>query len=248
MRLLSHPIISGVISVVFVVAVQVFAAPRPVFRFLLPTLIIYLGLVTLYNYYYLKRTTIFNLWLLLRPLLFLLAWFGVFFIIPNDFWRGVYLLAGVPVVYFLERTLGARGEQILFNETLLTAFTGLMTITAFSHYYQLPSTLYLLITFIFMTVIIRASYELTPQTVRVKWVSAVCLGLGLSEVFWATSFLPLHYSALALLTFNVFYCAWTLCYYFLYNHLTTKKVQFHVVLSLVFTAIIAAVTPWRILP
>jgi len=82
---------------------------------------------------------------------------------------------------------------------------------------------------------------------RTKWISAVCLGLALTEVFWAASFLPLHYSALGLLAFNVFYCAWTLCYYFLYNHLTVKKVQYHVVLALVFTALIMAVTPWQIL-
>jgi hypothetical protein len=247
MRLLPHPIISGIVSVAFVVVVQLFAAPRPIFRFLLPAFLLYLGLVTIYHYIYLKRHGIFNWWLVIRPLLFLSSWFGLFFIIPDSFWRGVFLLVGVPVTYLLERMLGHQGEQLLFNETLLSAFAGLMTVTALSHYYALPSTLYLFAAFVFMLLLIRASFESMPQSKQVKWTSAVCLALALAEVFWAASFLPLHYSALGLLAFNVFYCTWTLCYYFLYNHLTAKKIQFHVILALLFTAVVAAVTPWRIL-
>ncbi len=247
MRLPPHPIVSAIISVALVVIVQIFAAPRPIFRFLLPAFLIYLGAVAIYNYVYVKQGGLFNWWLVIRPLLFLGSWFGLFFIIPNSFWRGVFLLIGVPVIYLVERMIGNQGEQLLFNETLLSAFAGLMTITAFSHYYVLPSTLYLFITFAFMILLIRASFESMPQSNQVKWASAVCLALALAEVFWAASFLPLHYSALGLLAFNVFYCTWTLCYYFLYNHLTPKKIQFHVSLALIFTAVIAIVTPWRIL-
>ncbi len=247
MRIFSHPILSAIISVAFVVTVQLFASPSPVFRFLLPAFIIYLGAVTFYNYSYLRRRGSVNLWTILRPTLFLVCWFGIFFIISSDWWRGVFLLVGVPVIYAVERILGQPGEQALFNETLLTAFTGLMGITALSHYFILSGPVYLLLVFILITLIARASYELIPQSGRVKWTGAVCLGLALAEVFWAANFLPLHYSALGLLAFNIFYCAWTLCYYFLYNHLTPKKVQFHVVLALVFTGLIMAVTPWRIL-
>jgi len=242
-----HPIVSAVISILFIVVVQSFAAPQPVFRFLLPAFIGYLLIVTWYNYFFLRRIGHYNLWTLLRPLLFLLGWFGVYFIIPNEFWRGVYLLAGLPVIYLLERMLGNSGEQLLFNETLLMAFTGLFTVTALSHYYLLPGTLYLFVIFFLTVLIVRASYELTPQDKAMKWICAVCLGIVITEVFWASSFLPLHYSAIALLIFNVFYCAWTLCYYFLHKHLTPRKIQFHVVLAVLFSVLIVAVTPWRIL-
>lgn len=247
MRNLPHPIVSGVLSVGFVIAVQIFASPQPVFRFLLPSFIIYLVIVTFYNYFYLKNRGIVNLWVLVRPVLLIAAWFGTYFIIPNTWWRGVYLLAGAGVIYFTERTLGNQGEQLLFNETVLTAFTGLIAITAFSHYFVLPGAVYLFVTFAATAIIARASYEMTPQSARMKWTIAICLGLALAEVFWAGSFLPLHYSAIGLLLFNVFYCAWTLCYYFLYNHLTPKKIQFHVILAMLFTAVILAVTPWSIL-
>jgi hypothetical protein len=247
MRKTPHPIISAAISILFIVVVQLFAAPQPVFRFLLPAFIGYLAVVTGYNYVFLRREGHYNVWTLLRPLLFLLGWFGVYFIIPNEFWRGAYLLAGLPAIYLLERTLGNSGEQLLFNETLLMAFTGLFTVTALSHYYLLPGTLYLLIVFALTVFIVRASYELTPQSRQMKWICAICLGFVVAEVFWAASFLPLHYSAASLLIFNVFYCAWTLCYYFLYNHLTTKKIQFHVVLAVLFSVLIVTVTPWRIL-
>lgn len=242
-----HSLISACLSIAFVIVVQVFAAPTPVFRFLLPAFVLYLIVVGGYNYFHLKQRQLYNFWMWLRPLLFIMTWFGVFFIIPSNFWRGVYLLVGVVVIYIVERNLGSHGEQLLFNETLITAFTGLMTLTALSHYFLLPGTLYLAGTFVFITVIVRSSYDLSPQNERTKWISAVVLGLALTEVFWISSFLPLHYSALGLLAFNVFYCAWTLGYYFLYNHLTFKKVQFHVVLALVFTALIMSVTPWRIL-
>lgn len=247
MRESHHPIFSAILSIAFIVVVQIFAAPTPVFRFLLPAFVIYAAVVGVYNYFYLKRSGTYNFWTWLRPLLFIIAWFGVFFIIPSSFWRGVYLLLGVVAVYVVERNLGKMGEQLLFNETLITAFTGLMTLTAFSHYFLVPGTVYLILVFIWTMLIVRASYELTPQDRQAKWVSSVVLGIALTEVFWVGSFLPLHYSALGLLIFNVFYCAWTLGYYFLYNHLTPKKIQFHVVLALVFTAIILAVTPWRIL-
>ncbi len=242
-----HPIISGVISVLFVIVVQVFATPDPVYRFLLPAFVIYLAAVGTYNFFYLRHIHSVNIWVALRPLLLIAGWFGVYFIIPNEFWRGVYLLAGVPVIYFIERMLGNPGEQLLFNETTLAAFTGYMTIVAFSHYYLLPGTIYLLAAFVFTVLLTRSSYELTPQSLRAKWLVAIVMGLAITEVFWAASFMPLHYSATALLVFDIFYTAWTLCYYFLYNHLTSKKIQFHIVLAVLFAFIILAVTPWSII-
>jgi hypothetical protein len=209
--------------------------------------LLFVAVITTYNYFYLKRIGLYNFWSLMRIVLFLLGWFGVYFIIPSQFWRGVYLLAGVPLLYLIEQAVGNPGEQLLVNETLLSAFTGFVTLVALSHYYPLSGTLYLLLTFVFTMLLVRTSYELSPQGSRGKWLSAGAIGLIMTEVFWAGSFMPLHYSALGLIVFNVFYCTWTLCYYFLYNHLTAKKAQFHVVLAILFTALIIIITPWRIL-
>jgi hypothetical protein len=242
-----HPIISAVLSIAFVIAVQLFASPQPVFRFMLPAFFLYLGVVTLYNRYYLLKTGQYNHWALVRPALFLICWFGVYLIIPSEFWRGAYLLVGVVVIYLVERLLGNAGEQLLFNQTFITAFAGFMTLTGLSHYFLLPGTLYLFIVFLFVALLSRAAYDFVPESQRIKWVTAFIISLVVTEVFWAFSFLPLHYSALGLLTFNVFYCLWILCYYYLYNHLTTKKVQFQLFLAVLFTIIILAVTPWSIL-
>jgi len=242
-----HSIISALIGVLFVVVLQAFAAPVPVFRFLLPAFIIYLGAVTAYNHWFLREGTAYNIWTLVRPGLFILGWFGLYFIIPNTGWRGVFLLLAAAVIYFMERLLGNQGEQLVFNETLIISFAGFMTLTALSHYYLIPGTAYLAAVFVWTAAVARSSYELTPVSSRAKWINSICLAFVMAELFWACSFLPLHYSALGLLMFNTFYCAWTLCYHFLYNHLTAKKIQYHVVLSLLFTALILAVTPWRIL-
>ena len=99
MRDFYHPIISAILSIGFVVVVQIFATPTPVFRFLLPALVIYVAGVGAYNYVHLKRRGLYNFWAWLRPLLFIVAWFSVFFIIPNSFWRGAYLLAGAGYLF-----------------------------------------------------------------------------------------------------------------------------------------------------
>jgi hypothetical protein len=242
-----HAIISILISVGFVVVVQIFAAPQPVFRYLLGSMAVYLTLVTLYNFFHLRRLNAYSVWTLVRFVLVFVGWFGVYLIIPSEFWRSAFLIAGLPLFYFIERIIGHPGEQLLFNETLLATFTGIMAIVGFSHYFLLPGTLYLLLLFVFVTLVVRSSYELTPQSRRSRWMAAVAYGLAMTEVYWAAGFLPFHYSAIGLLVFNAFYCVWTLGYYYLYNHLTPKKVQFHILLALVFTILIIIITPWRIL-
>ncbi len=242
-----HYLISGIIAVLFVVIVQFFATPLPVFRFLLPAFGLYLICVTLYNYAVVRKDTAHSKLMLVRPVLFYLGWFGLFFIIPNTFWRGVFLLISVVLIYSIERTIGKPGEQLLFNETLLTSFAGFMTLTALSHYFPLHGTEYLAAVFIFSLALIRASYDLMPQLPRTKWLYALVLALLLTQLFWVLSFLPLHYSALALLLFNIFTCVWTITYNFLYNQLTRQKVQFNLILAAAFTLIILSVTPWQII-
>jgi len=243
-----HKIISLAFSIGFVVIVQMFATPLPVFRYLLPAFIGYLLVFTFYNIYYLRVTDQSNPWAWVRPLLFMVGWFGLFFIIPDGFWRGVFLLAGVPIIYLVELMLGKSGQQFLFNEVLLTAFSCFLSLTAFSHYYySVPGTVYLAACFIVTSLMVRASFESVPRNAGQKWVSSLLMGLFVTELFWALSFLPLHYSALGLILFNIFYFCWALLYHSLFDHLTARRIQYHLLLLFIFTVMILIVTPWQII-
>ena len=122
----------------------------------------------------------------------------------------------------------------------------MLTLFCFSYYFQLPGVLYLLIVFVSVAVVVRSSLELVPHDPIVKWVASLALGLFATELFWAVSFLPLHYSALAIFTFNVLYVLWIIYYHYLYRTLTAKQVQFHLVLALLLALVMLMSTPWSI--
>src|SRR4051812_42465809 len=107
----AHTIVSAAAAIAFVVVVQIFATPLPVFRFLIPAFLVYLIGIALYNRWYLKREDRFNIWVWLRIPFFLTAWFGIFFLIPSSFGRGAFLLVGVPIIYFFESLVGNTGQQ-----------------------------------------------------------------------------------------------------------------------------------------
>jgi hypothetical protein len=242
-----HKIISAAWAISFVIVVQIFATPRPSFYYLLPAVAVFLLGLSGYNIWYLKRRSKYNLWVWLRYTFFVLGWFGVFFLISGSVTRGAFLIAGVLLMYFFESLLGNPGEQLLFNEVLLTSGTVIMAIVGLSQYFLLPGVVYLSAMFVSIALITRASYEFVPHTEYVKWLCSLLIGLFITQVFWASSFLPLHYSALAIIMFNAFYLTWALFYYFLYHHLTPKKIQFHLILAGVFTVVIFLSTPWSIL-
>jgi hypothetical protein len=243
-----HKFISFLFSVGFLVLVQFFAAPLPVFRYLVPAFVLYLGIVTAYNIWYLKQVGHYNLWWWVRPVLFLCAWFGLFFILPNEIWRGLFLLVGLPIIYIVEFLAGNSGQQFLLNETLVSAFGIFMALTAFSHTFAaIPGPAYLAICFVATLLLVRASYEAVPRPGAARWYSAAILALLTTEIFWALSFLPLHFTALGLILFNIFYFCWVLYYYALYDHLNIKQVQYHIALAVIFTGLILVVTPWKIL-
>ncbi len=246
MSLKIHLIISAVIAIAFVVIVQIFASPLPVFRYLLPAFLIYLIGVSLYNRWYMLSKERWNVWVWLRLPMFLAAWFGVFFLLPSSFARGLFLLALVPIVFFFESVVGNPGQQLGWNEFLLTLGAVLLTLFGFSYYFVLPGLIYLLLTFLAVTVVVRSSLEMVPHDTLVKWVAALAIGLFAMELFWAINFLPLHYSALAVVTFNVLYVVWIVYYHYLYHTLTRKQIQFHLVLAVVLTLVIFMSTPWSI--
>ncbi len=242
-----HLIISAVVAILFLVITQIFASPLPVFRFLVPSFLIYVLVVAVYNRWYLTQgETKLNVWVWLRLPLFLCTWFGLFFLVPSGIGRGMFLLVSLPIIFFFESLLGNTGQQIGWNEFLLTIAALMLSLFGFSYYFQLPGVLYLLIVFLSVSVVVRSSLELVPHEPVVKWVASLALGLFATELFWAISFLPLHYSALAIFAFNVLYVLWIIYYHYLYRTLTRKQVQFHLVLAFILALVMLMSTPWSI--
>lgn len=246
MSLKGHLIVSGIIAIAFVVIVQIFVSPEPVFRFLLPAFLVYVLAVGWYNRKYMLSKDRWNFWVWLRIPLFLCAWFAVFFLIPSYFGRGLFLLAGVPIIFFFESLVGNTGQQLSWNEYLLTIGCVLIGIFGFSFYFNLPGVVYLLLVFASVTLVVRTSFEMVPHEVVIKWLASLTVGLFATELFWSTNFLPLHYTSLAIITFNVLYVVWVVYYHYLYNTLSPKQVQFHLVLATILTILIFISTPWSI--
>ncbi len=242
-----HLIVSAVVAILFLVVTQIFASPLPVFRFLIPAFLIYVVAVAIYNRWYLTRSgEQLNVWVWLRFPLFLVTWFGLFFLIPSGLGRGMFLLISMPILFFFESLVGNIGQQLGWNEFLLTMAGLMLTLFGFSYYFQLPGVLLLLIVFLSVTVVVRSSLELVPHAPVVRWVASLSLGLFATELFWAISFLPLHYSALAIFAFNILYVLWIIYYHYLYKTLTAKQVQFHLILALVLALVMLMSTPWSI--
>lgn len=242
-----HKIISGVISIGILVVAQVFASPFPVFRFLIPAIVACIGAILVYNYFYLKEQGRWNRWKSVQTALFFVAWFGVFLLLPNYVIRGIYLLASMPIIYFVELLLDNFGEQILINQVLLIAFGLFVSSWGVEYYYKLSGSYVFLLEFFAIFLLVRASLEYIPHSYKLKLLSALSIALFMSEVHWALSFWPLHYSALAIVAFCIFYAVWTLYHYALFNVLTTRRIQFYLVFALVAIIIIVSSTPWTIL-
>ncbi|HEX3099482.1 MAG TPA: hypothetical protein VHQ41_00735, partial [Patescibacteria group bacterium] len=197
-----HLIVSAVIAILFLVVTQIFASPLPVFRFLLPAFLAYVIAVAGYNRWYLTREGVeLNVWLWLRLPIFLFTWFGLFFLVPSGLGRGMFLLISLPIIFFFESLVGNTGQQLGWNEFLLTLAALMLSLFGFSYYFQLPGVLYLLGVFLAVAVVVRSSLELVPHERIVKWLASLAIGLFATELFWAISFLPLHYSALAIFAF-----------------------------------------------
>ena len=243
-----HKIISFVIGLLFLAVMQEFGTPQPVFRFLLPAFIIYAGLATWYNRRYLLANNKYNFWVLIRPLLLLCAGFGLFLIIPSVGLRGIFLLVTVATITFVETILGNLAENIMLNETLLIAF-GLF-LACFAGYFYAPQydPWYLAAVFLSGSLLARSFYELVPKPNKAKIIGAITIGLFCCELYWALNFLPLHFSALSLMLFNIFYLCLILNYYQLFQLLNFKKIQFHLFLIVICSLLVVFATPWSILP
>lgn len=232
----------------FLVVPQWFAAPNPVFRYLIPAYILFLAAVGSYNFYFLNKLGQVNLWMWMRPLLFLTAWFGLYLLAPNVFLRGIFLVVSLLLIYLFELNLGNVGENILFNQVVLSAFAFFTTIAAASYYFiGSPSIVFILLICAYTILLTRASLEMVPTDFQTKWLYAFLLGLFTTQVFWTASFLPLHFSAIGFFVLAVFYFIWILCHHYLFNNLTVKKIQFNAMLLITILILILISTPWSIL-
>lgn len=243
-----HNLVSFAAGVLFLVVLQWFAAPNPVFRFLIPGFLFYLAAVGAYNFWFLRIHNQLNFWVWLRPLLFLLAWFGLYLTIPTVFLRGSFLVLSVGIIFFFEYIVGSIGENILFNQVVLSSFAFFIAIFAAAYYFvNSPSIIYIIAVFLYTLFLTRASFELIPINSRVKWLYAFLLSFFITQLFWVISFLPLHFSALGFFALDVFYFVWVLSYYYLLNNLTAKKIQFNAALMIIIFFAILISTPWNIL-
>lgn len=226
---------------------QKFANPEPVFRFLAPAFLIYAAAVFWYGKQYLKSLEKYNIWIQARSMLLLASAFGLFLVIPSDGLRGLFLILAVITIAAFQIFLGDTAENLLLYETLIIAFGLFFSLAAFMQYIPGFGPWYVMAVFAAVFLLSRSFYELVPRQEKTKLIGSVAMGLFSSQMFWALSFLPLHFSALALLLFNFFYFCLTLNYYHLFHVLNFKKMQFHLFLIIACSVVVVLATPWSIL-
>jgi hypothetical protein len=243
-----HKIFACFFSIAFLIMLQELSIPRPVFRFLVPGLILFSIIITLYNKWYLQQIGKYNPWILLRPILFFGSAFSLLNIIPGDVLRGLFLIIVVLLGSLFEIFLGNFAENIVLNETLVIAFGIFMSVSAYGlQYFPGFQTLWLVLLFFGIFLTTRSFYEFLPETSLGKLVSSLAIGLFCTQIFWAMTFLPFHYSASALMLFNIFYFCIILNYYYVFNTINIRKFQFHLGLLVACTVFIFLLTPWKIL-
>lgn len=247
-----HSYISIGAGLLYLIVLQKFAVPQPVFRFIFPAVLVFSLLVSGYNYWYLGIQQKYNFWVIARRFLFLMGGLGVFSLLPSAGLRGLFLISAAVLVAFFEYTIASFAENILINETLIIAFSAFVTILG-AETYMSPffrpylGTFYLIAIFAAVLIISRAFYEFIPQGPKVKLLNSLAVALFCTEMFWALTFLPFHYSALAVLLFNVFYLCLILNYYHLFQILNLKKIKFHLIFALVCSLIVLIMTPWKVI-
>ncbi len=239
---MSHKVISSIIALLFLVLIQSFGG---VFRFLLPVMALYtLGFLA-YNYWYLKKNNVLNNWSLIRPVLFIFSMIGLFFVVPDGFLKGLFLIFSVVVIYFLEIGLLVVSEQVVFLETLVSYFALSLLIFGWNFYLLPKSTFTLLFLGAITFLITRASFDYVPQSDQKKIFWAALITFCILEVSWALVFLPFHFTALAAILFNVFYVLWIVVYYYLFHNLNRQKISFHLIFSSILIILIILSTPWK---
>lgn len=237
-----HRINSLISALIFLVLVQ---STKFAFRILIPAMVLYAAALMFYNYRYLKEQGYFTFWIWIKQLFFLGAVVCIYFILPAGFTQDSYLVLVTALLFVFEMGINFVSEQLNFLQTLLTYFGLSLGIFALNFYF-LPKTALMLAAATVLTFFAaRSSFEYVPAPVARKNYFSGLLALVVLELGWALSFLPFHFTALAVILFNAFYVTWIIIYYYLYNNLTPKKVYFHIVFSGLIVFLIILSTPWK---
>lgn len=239
---------SGLLAVGFVVSLAVFAFPVPTFRFMLPSFLVFLFFAAIYNYYRFKKHPQATLWSVTLILLFYIAAGSVFLWAPNRVLQVAYLCLIGFLAFLQQRLVLNSGEGVVSSRVALTALLFFLSLSAGANYYfVLPDVVYMSVVFVFTFLLTRGTYEYTPLPNVSKHANALVVGLFATEFFWVLSFLPFHYSVLALMSFNCFFIIWQWDYAYIFKNLNLKKIIFSCLFLLSLTLFILAFTPWRVI-
>jgi|SRR5579872_4053134 len=239
---MSHRLNSLILAVAFLVLVQ---STNFAFRILFPATVVYCAVLLFYNYRFLNRQGFYTFWVWIRQLFFIGAIMAVYFGLPQGFSRGIYLLLASALIYIFELSLNVVSEQLNFLQTLLT-YLGLSLGIFAGQFYFLPRVGITLAVIAALTYIVsRSSLDYIPTNVAKKNYFSAMLALSCLEIGWALTFLPFHFTALAVIMFNVFYVLWIVIYYHLYNSLSAKKIYFHLIFSGLLIFFVFLSTPWK---
>ncbi len=240
-----HNIVSLLFGLMFAFILYKSTYPIPVFRFFVPIFSLFLMATSYYNYLYLKNLQKNNIWPVIRMALLLSAGFLIYFVLLDSFTRFVFLLVSVIIITCFEALIDKFAENILFNEIIIVSFGLFFGFCGLVWNFPTFTYAFLIGLFVSLLLLTRGFFEFAPIPVFAKWLNALILAFLNVQIYWACQFLPFHYSALSVIVFNIYYSSVILDYYFLFNHLTDKKVKFHLALSAICVGLVLLATPWR---
>ena len=239
-------LISLVAAIFLPLGVYVFSVPNPVFRFIIPFFVLGVLAVEGVSWVVLGKASEARRWVLVRSALFYTAWLCTFFLIPSANLLWWYMLGSVPVLYLGHSLVAYTGETVLISHTILTSFGILLAAAAGEYYFKAGSLLLTTLVFASLLLLARATYVFVPQQPAVRLSASLLVALFATECYAALLFLPFHYTVIGFLAFLAFYVIWLCAYYWQFNVLTAKKVQFYVALAFVLALAVLLVTPWQI--
>ncbi len=244
---LQHKIVSIFAALVFVLNGIYFSGSNLVIINWIASVLLFTAAITIYNYLYLQKQDNFSWWLVLRFSLFIFFWFLVFGLIPSLALKIIYLIASGLLVYFFENLIANTGQQFEWNFLLVSLITFLMVVYGLGFYFMIPGMLDFLIMFVGILLIFRVFVHSVPNDVNTKWFVAAVMSLAAVELYWGLQFLPLHYSVLAIIEFNILYLLWSLYYHYLYKTLTIKQIQLSFLVVVAVSVLALLTTPWSII-
>ncbi len=242
-----HKFSAGALSALYVWVLYNWTTPVPIFRFLLPAFLCILGLTAYYNLKYLTTGQAKNVWPILRVALLQSAGFLLFFVMPSAPARIMFLMISFIFLFISEYLILDFSENILFNEVILISFGFFYGFNGLLWNFPTFNYIGLLALFVVLSLLTRCFYEFAPLTAKAKWINALVLAFLSAQIFWACLYLPFHFSALAVIGFNLYYLLVGLNYFYIFNTLTEKKFKFYVGLSGVCILLVMLTTPWKIL-